>query len=159
MRKGVAIALALCVIAAVPSVGNADTKKERDYLRLVMDTFCDHVEAIELLTANPSKYSDNVVRHADAIANTEGLLDHAFPGDEHMEGSSHWPWRNETEFDRLVHAMHMATKELATAAQFWIKDRDRVRFMATLDKMRESCLACHEVSPDPEHSCEIPKSS
>ncbi|KAF0135439.1 MAG: Cytochrome c' [Rhodospirillaceae bacterium] len=143
MKKGIFVVLVLLAVGTIPEVGGAATQRERDYLRLVMDIFRSHVEAIELLTGDPGKYSDNVVRHASAIANTAGLLDHAFPGDRNTEGNSHWSWQNEAEFDKLASTVQVATKELAIAAQHWLKDQNRARFMAALEKMKEGCRACH----------------
>ncbi|KAF0111577.1 MAG: Cytochrome c' [Rhodospirillaceae bacterium] len=153
MKKAIT-AFIFCLIVAVPGTGRAESKEESAYLRLVMDIFSNHIEAIELLTAKPGKYADNVVRHTNALANTAGLLDHAFPGDKNTSEKAVWPWRSEAEFNKRAHALQTATKELATTAQAWLdahkqdpeharRGHDRTAFMAALEHLKETCRACH----------------
>jgi len=153
MKKTIC-AFVFCLIVALPGAGRAEIKEESVYLRLVMDIFSNHIEAIELLTAIPGKYADNVVRHANALAGTAGLLDHAFPGDKNTSEKASWPWHSEAEFDKLAHAMQTSTRELAVKAQTWLdahkqgeeharQGHDRADFVAALEHMKGTCRACH----------------
>ncbi|MEO5375271.1 MAG: cytochrome c [Alphaproteobacteria bacterium] len=133
--------------AITATTASAEEMRKRDYLELVMGTFLNHIQAIEMLTATPNKYADNVVRHAEAISRTEGLLDHVFPGDKNTS-SQKWPWKTEPEFDKLAAASKRASVQFEGAAQTWIKDRDTVKFLAALETLKQTCRDCHGKAKD-----------
>lgn len=142
--------LAVCAFFSVLLIGSASIhaqddgqlREEHDYLEMVMNILGFHMEALELITRAESKYSANLVRHAVAIRQTSGLLEHSYP-EEARKGDQEWPWKDEKDFERKAHANLQATKQLEKAASKWLKDRDRKEFLVSLEEVKQTCRDCH----------------
>ncbi len=123
------------------------TEEEHDYIELVMNVFRFHIKALDLLHKTDTKYSDNVVRHANALWHTSGLLDHIYPDEGAVRGRD-WPWKNKKEFDQRVKDNRNAIKKLRLAAQNWLKDGERAKFVKAIENVKESCRNCHGMLRD-----------
>lgn len=141
------------------SSARAEEDLDRAYLKMVMNIFSTHLQALEFLTANQMRYSDNVVRHAAALRQTTGLLDHAIPQEEirvlkttlvvdEAGKPLQWGWKDARDFMRLADASYISTKKLAIAAREWLKSGDRTEFMAAMENVKQACRNCHGTSRD-----------
>ena len=120
----------------------AEDQEELEYLELVMNIFRYHVKALELLSDTESKYSDNVVNHAQALWHTSGLLDHIYPA-KGTASDREWPWKSEKEFEDRVKANRKATKQLRKAAGEWLEGGERGQLIEAIENVKESCRNCH----------------
>ena len=119
---------------------DSERLQEHNSLDMVGNVMAPHIEALELLTRIESKYSTNVVRHAVAIRQTSGLLAHSYPEEDKKRD---WPWKDKKEFEKKANANLQASKQLEKAASKWLKDRDRKKFLVSLDKVKKTCRSCH----------------
>jgi len=116
---------------------------EVDYYELVMNIFKYHVKALEVLTASESKYSDNVVNHANAIVFTSGLLDHIYPGEKADPGHK-WPWKDHEEFVERAEANRKAATELKNVARKWFEKKEsHQNLLKALENLKQTCRDCH----------------
>lgn len=127
------------------TVGAVD--EELDYMELVMNIFRHHVKALELLSSTESKYSDNIVNHAQALWQTSGFLDHLYPEADAVSDHT-WPWKSEQEFEERVAANREATVELQKAAGEWLEGGERENLVNAIENVKESCRNCHGEARD-----------
>jgi hypothetical protein len=128
---------------AAAQAEDAKLEVELDYYELVMNIFKYHVKALEVLTASESKYSDNVVNHANAIVFTSGLLDHIYPGEE-ADPHHKWPWKDHKEFVERAQANREAAMELKKVARKWLEKKEsRQNLTKALENLKQTCRDCH----------------
>ncbi len=125
---------------SIHAEGTGQLREEDNYLKIVGNVLGSHIQALELITRIESKYSGNVVRHAVALRDTSGLLKHGYPEEDKKRK---WPWKDKKEFERKAYANLQASKQLEKAASKWLKDRDRKKFLVSLDKLKQTCRGCH----------------
>ncbi|MBF0620830.1 MAG: cytochrome c [Magnetococcales bacterium] len=146
MKHGLKILAAVGILAfSTVSVAHSETNGELDYLRSVMNIFRLHIHAIEQTIEPGSSYSDNVVRHAAAIRQTSGLLDHAYPGkDSKVNSRGHeWPWEDEEAFRERVSVSQDSAKELVSAAKKWNANHDTPNLLDAIEGVKQGCRNCH----------------
>lgn len=145
--------LGVALLAAIIALGTISTtvrggeeygvtEEEHDYIELVMNVFRFHIKALDMLHKTDTKYSDNVVRHANALWHTSGLLDHIYL-DADAVRERDWPWKDEKEFEQRVTDNRNAIKKLRLAAKSWLKGGERSKFAEAIENVKESCRNCH----------------
>lgn len=139
-KSGLAVILAVVAMLTAAGASAVERSQEKTYIQSVMTILMTHLEALVHLTEQDSKYSDNVVRHAQAIRQTVGLLGHMSwsPEEELKISLSH-----KGEFVQLAKASRQTSKDLVAAAKEWLERGDRQRFLTALNSMTGSCDACH----------------
>lgn len=138
--------LTALILAAAPVARAAENAHDKTYIRSVMTILMTHVEALVHLTEQESRYSDNVVRHAQAIRHTVGLIGHMGSHDDEdgrvVQGKTLTATQR-NEFLQLAKASRQRSRELVNAAKGWLESGEREPFMNSLNDMTQSCDACH----------------
>lgn len=127
------VVLSFFVIFVWPTNAMTNEIKNQEYFLLMMGIFHNHIGALDMLTATDSKHSDNTIRHANAIKNILGFIDHSSPENRDKKA----------EYERLFQISQLATSEVIQSATNWLQDHNRVPLVTALNKLKESCIGCH----------------
>jgi len=129
----------------------SDSKDE--YVQLVVSILRSHVKALQKLTDEEIKYSDNVARHAISIKQTFDMLG---PMDWHAAEAMRLQQEkkgnndallSQKEFNNMVENSIKHVDRLRQSAHRWMRDKDRTAFMKDLDTMMQTCHDCHAILP------------
>lgn len=153
MKRNMSIPLMIVTLSLSLSVGVQAAKFDRDsYVESVITVLRIHADAIRNLTAHEMKYSDNLVRHAVALQRTFGLVG---PMDWHAAESADWHIKkgesdgsmDAKQFEKLGKTSEKALKDLVLAAHDNMEEDDREALLEALNRMTNSCNACHAYLP------------
>ena len=149
--KTIQAAYIAAFLAISPTNGAAASEFGNDlpeYQSAVMSILRLHLKAIEMLVADQNHpYTDNIVRHALALKSTAQLLDHIYPYQKQlatMPLTNGKPWQDQKAFTALVDKSLLATKELVSASEQWLKG-NRDALPKAILQVRQSCDSCHHI--------------
>ncbi len=145
-----ALALAMIVI---PCSSTSWAIDRSEYVSSVVEILRTHAMLLEELSSGERfKYSDNLVRHANALDNAFGLLGpmewHAAQSarlssqTDQAEGSL-----DEAGFEELADASQKALSDLVRAAHYSMEEHDPEGMMTAIENMKSSCNSCHRLLP------------
>ena len=141
------VAISMSVSAPVLADDHAD------YVDAVMDVMRTHVELLRQLSGRHHfKYTDNVVRHANAIQHTFGLLG---PMEWHAAESAKIRSElqgtrielDEEHFEELGKDSRQTIRDLIRAAHDTMDEYDEKGVNDALDSFQEGCNNCHRLLP------------
>lgn len=126
---------------------------ETEYVETVMDMLRTQILLLKELASSPRfKYSDNMVRNANAIGRTFGLLGpmewHAVESASirsEFKGTS--ADLDEKMFHELARASHKSMKNVMRVAHDVMENEDRSSLITAIDEMQQSCDNCHMLLP------------
>jgi hypothetical protein len=153
MKRNRSIPLVIATLCLSLSVAVQADKFDREaYVKSVITVLRIHANAIRNLTAHEMKYSDNLVRHAIALQRAFGLVG---PMDWHAAESADWHIKkgesdgdmDAEQFEKLGKNSERALKDLVLAAHDNMEEDDREALLEALDRMTNSCNACHAYLP------------
>ncbi|MBF0273150.1 MAG: cytochrome c [Magnetococcales bacterium] len=137
----------LSVYSVMPATASEFGNDLQEYQSAVMSVLRLHLKAIEMLSANQNhQYAENLLRHANALRSSAQLLDHVYPDTPQGKSGSveSKPWQDQKTFTSLVEGSFLATKELVSASEQWLKGNQE-RLPSAIKKVRESCDSCHRI--------------
>jgi cytochrome c556 len=122
-----------------------------DYLEVVASILRGHVSAMRMiLDSGEMRYSDNLVRHAQAIERAFGMIGpmewHAAEAMRNARPSEANDLR-EQDFIALGEKSYNAIHALPRAAERYMRDRNKARLQTAINHMMNSCVACHSKLP------------
>jgi hypothetical protein len=142
----------LLVTAALISASAAQAVDRDEYVDSVILILRTHTELMESMAQGTRfRYSDNLVRHANQIRDTFGLLGpmewhaaqaaalHSAEGDEVL---------NEEKFESLAFASRRSLTNLVRAAHDSMVQYDREGLLEAIANMKQSCMNCHVLLPE-----------
>lgn len=141
------------ILLADESAAAMKEKHKDEYVQIVISILRGHVQALQKLTAEEIKYSDNAARHANGLKNTFDMLG---PMDWHAaeakrlqneKKGSKEALVTEKDFDNMVDNSMDRIDRLRQSAHRWMRDNNREAFMKDLDTMMQSCSECHSTLP------------
>jgi len=141
------------ILLADDSASAMKEKHKDEYVQIVISILRGHIKALQNLTTEDIKYSDNAARHANGLKNTFDMLG---PMDWHAaeakrlqrekKGNAETPV-TEKDFDNMVDNSMERIDRLRKSAHRWMRDKNREAFMKDLDLMMQSCSECHSTFP------------
>lgn len=152
--KNLVIPIVTICILLFAQIGlvEADSQAEkRKYIASVVSLLRIHAQAIQQLSSNTFKYSENLARHANAIKQTFGLLG---PMDWHITKSASLYKRSDNElqmdeelFEQLADSSSKALKTLHSTAIKEIQGGNEGLVIEALNDMQKTCEQCHALLP------------
>ena len=146
--------LSFCLLAVVALAGISPVQAiDRDeYVTAVISILQTHTQLMEEMAQGTRfRYSDNLVRHANQIRDTFGLLGpmewhaaqaadlHSAEGDVTL---------NEEKFESLAYASRRSLTNLVRAAHDSMERYDREGLLEAIANMKHSCMNCHNLLPE-----------
>lgn len=140
--KNLIFTAAICVL---PFSGSGFTAEigETNYAQKIGGIFRLHLKSIEELVTKESRYSDNVVRHAMALADAAGLLDHIVEVESERGVNENWPWKDAEEYEKLYKANAKAIRKLAKTAGTWLDGGEKAPLVTAIEELKVTCRNCH----------------
>lgn len=149
------LGLVSCVLSIAPTVSVAvDEAKARDaaYLEQVVGVMRSHVASMRMiLDHDEMKYSDNIVRHAEAFERTFGMVGpmewHAAEAFGYMAKSDQSEKLSEAQFEELAEESQVAINKIKRSAKRFMRDKNKDLMRGSINNMIKSCGACHSKMP------------
>ena len=145
------VVAALLSLAQTGLAGTDTTAEKKKYIASIVSLLRIHAQTIRQLSANEFKYTENLVRHANAIKRIFGLLG---PMDWHTAKSITLSKRINSEeqmddemFEQLAKNSSRTLKILHSAAVQAIQEGDKNVVVEALENLQKSCEGCHAFLP------------
>jgi len=146
--------LPFCLLLAASLIGVSPVLAldKDEYVESVISILRSHTQLMESMAQGTRfKYSDNLVRHANQIRETFGLLGpmewHAAQAaDLHSIESE--VALNEEQFESLAFASRRSLTNLVRAAHDSMERYDREGLLEAIATMKQSCMNCHNLLPE-----------
>ena len=125
---------------------------KEEYVDTVVSILRTHTQLMERMAQGKRfYYSDNLVRHANQIRDTFGLLGpmewHATPSDELRSGEGDVVLDGEL-FKSLAFASRRSLTNMVRAAHDHMEGYDREGLLEAIAEMKQSCMNCHQLLPE-----------
>ena len=123
-----------------------DVAKDR-YVDMVVELLRKHVVAMRWILDHDIKYSDNMLRHANAFERAFGMIGpmeyHAAEAAALAEGLPESERLTQEQFEDLGEQSMERIYGLDKAAVRYLRDKDKQRMREAINSMIDSCGACH----------------
>ncbi len=142
----------MLVAAALIGVSPALAIDKDEYVETVVSILRTHTQLMEEMAQGKRfYYSDNLVRHANQIRDTFGLLGpmewhatmsaelHSGEGDAVLDGEA---------FKSLAFASRRSLTNMVRAAHDHMEGYDREGLLEAITTMKQSCMNCHNLLPE-----------
>lgn len=151
--------LPFCLLVAASLIGvspalalDSDQLDNDEYVEAVVSILRIHTQLMEGMAQGPRfRYSDNLVRHAQQIRETFGLVGpmewHAAQSAELLSAESDAAL-NEELFESLALASSRSLTNLVRAAHDSMARYDREGLLEAITAMKQSCMNCHDLLPE-----------
>ena len=151
--------LPLCLLLAASLIGispvlalGSDQLDNDEYVESVVSLLRIHTQLMEGMAQGPRfRYSDNLVRHAQQIRETFGLVGpmewHAAQSADFLSGEGDAAL-NEELFESLALASSRSLTSLVRAAHDSMERYDRESLLEAITEMKQSCMNCHDLLPE-----------
>jgi len=144
--------LCLLVAASLISVSPVLAQDNDEYVESVISILRTHTQLMESMAQGPRfRYSDNLVRHAQQIRETFGLVGpmewHAAQAADLLSGEDDAAL-NEEMFESLALTSQRALSNLVRAAHDSMERYDREGLLEAITAMKQSCMNCHDLLPE-----------
>lgn len=143
-------ASALMTTGAVADEG----KKEFDkaYIDQIVSVIRSQVIAMRMILDHDDlKYADNMVRHAEALERTFGMVGpmewHAAESFRYMQESDALEKLTERQFEALAENSHKAISQIKRSAKRYMRDKNKGLMRKSINDMIKSCGGCHSKMP------------
>lgn len=144
--------LCLLVVAALTSASPALAIDREEYVDSVIIILQTHTDLMEAMAEGTRfRYSDNLVRHANQIRETFGLLG---PMEWHaaeaaaLHSAEDDAALSEEQFESLASASRRSLTNLVRAAHDSMERYDREGLLEAIAAMKQSCMNCHNLLPE-----------
>ena len=144
--------LCLLIAASLIGVSPALAQDSDEYVESVISILRTHTQLMESMAQGPRfRYSDNLVRHAQQIRETFGLVGpmewHAAQAAELLSGEGDAAL-NEEMFESLALTSQRSLSNLVRAAHDSMERYDREGLLEAITAMKQSCMNCHDLLPE-----------
>lgn len=146
--------LPFCLLIAASLIGvpPALAMDKDEYVDTVISILRTHTQIMEdMAQGTRFRYSDNLVRHANQIRETFGLLGpmewHAAQAAE-LRSDEDDVALNEELFESLAFASRRSLTNLVRAAHDSMETYDREGLLEAITAMKQSCMNCHQLLPE-----------
>ena len=146
--------LSLCLLVAASLIGVSPVlaQDNDEYVESVISILRTHTQLMESMAQGPRfRYSDNLVRHAQQIRETFGLVGpmewHAAQAAELLSGEGDAAL-NEDMFESLALTSQRALSNLVRAAHDSMERYDREGLLEAITAMKQSCMNRHDLLPE-----------
>jgi len=151
--------LPFCLLVAASLIGvspvlalDSDQLNSDKYVESVISILRTHTELMERMAEGPRfRYSDNLVRHAQQIRETFGLVGpmewHAAQATDLSYGEGDAALNAEL-FESLALASQRSLTNLVRAAHDSMEKYDREGLLEAITTMKQSCMNCHDLLPE-----------
>ena len=146
------LSICMLVVPAFTSGSPAVAIDREEYVDSVILILRTHTELMEAMAEGTRfRYSDNLVRHANQIRETFGLLG---PMEWHaaeaaaLHSADDDVALDEEKFDSLASASRRSLTNLVRAAHDSMERYDREGLLDAIATMKQSCMNCHNLLPE-----------
>ena len=145
----VGFALALVQFISINAYAEGSLKAHNDaYLDQVVSVLRAHVLSMRMILDHDDlRYADNMVRHAEAFGRTFGMVG---PMEWHVAEAFSYARKTEAgeklskaKFEELAENTRRAMTGIKRSAVRYMRDHDKGLMRASINRMIESCGACH----------------
>ena len=145
----VGLAIAALQFTSVNAHAEESLKAHNDaYLDQVMGVLRAHVVSMRMILEHDDlRYADNMVRHAEAFARAFGMVG---PMEWHVAEAFSYARKTEAgqklrreKFEELADNTRRAIVGIKRSAVRYMRDHDKQLMRASINRMIESCGACH----------------
>ena len=148
--------MALVLMIGLPVSASAEgaTKADNDaYLELIVGTLRSHVLSMRMILDHDDlKYADNIVRHAEALERSFGMIGpmewHVAEAFDHMQNSDSVEKLSQEEFEEMAENSRRAISQIKRSAVRYLRDKKKPLLRDSINRMIESCGACHSKLPE-----------
>jgi hypothetical protein len=123
------------------------------YLNQVTGILRSHVLSMRMILEHDDlRYSDNMVRHADAFERAFGMIGpmewHAAEAFNFSQRTSAKEKLSQAQFEELADESYMAIRQIKRSANRYMRDKNKELMRKSINEMIESCGACHSRLPE-----------
>lgn len=148
--------LALALLIGLPINAPADEtmKANNDaYLEQIIGMLRSHVLSMHMILDHDDlKYADNIVRHAEALERTFGMIGpmewHVAEAFDLMQKGNAAEKLSQEEFDDLAENSRRALNQIKRSAMRYLRDKKKPLVRESINGMIKSCGACHSKLPE-----------
>jgi hypothetical protein len=123
------------------------------YLNQVIGVLRSHVLSMRMiLDYDDLKYSDNLMRHAEAFERAFGMIG---PMEWHAAEAFNFSQRtgaeeklSKAQFEELGEESYMAIRQMKRSATRYMRDKNKELMRESINAMIDSCGACHSRLPE-----------
>jgi hypothetical protein len=146
--------LSFCLLVAASLIGVSPVlaQDSDEYVESVVLILRTHTQLMETIAQGPRfRYSDNLVRHAQQIRETFGLVGpmewHAAQAVDLSYGEDDSAL-SEEQFESLALASQRSLTNLVRAAHDSMERYDNEGMLEAIAAMKQSCMNCHSLLPE-----------
>lgn len=150
------VGLALASLQCIPINAHAEESlqaRNDAYLDQVVGVMRSHVLSMRMILDDDGlKYSDNMVRHAEAFERAFGMVGpmewHVAEAFSHGQKSDAAEKLSEEQFEELGEKTRMAISKIKRSAIRYMRDKKKELMRDSINRMIKSCGACHSKLPE-----------
>ena len=152
LKVGLALASLQCI--PINAYAEESLRARNDaYLDQIVGTMRSHVLSMRMILDHDDlKYSDNMVRHAEAFERAFGMVGpmewHVAEAFSHGQKSDSAEKLSEEQFEELAENTRMAISKIKRSAIRYMRDKKKELMRDSINRMIESCGACHSRLPE-----------
>jgi cytochrome c556 len=152
----IAVVMALVFFSLVSTAAFSEESlqtRHQAYLDQVTGVLRSHVLAMRMILDHDDlRYSDNMVRHAEAFERAFGMIGpmewHAAEAFSFSQRTSADEKLTQAQFEELADESYMAIRQIKRSATRYMRDKNKDLMRASINDMIESCGACHSRLPE-----------
>lgn len=150
----VGVVLGSLLGSPAPVVAEGDMQSAHDaYVENIVTVLRSQVIGMRIILDNKDfRYSDNVVRHAEAVESTFGMVGpmewHAADAFLQSQKDDATEKLTEKQFEELAENSREAMHQLKKSARRYMRDKNRERMHGAINRVIDSCGACHSKLPE-----------
>lgn len=139
---GILIGLLAAIGASMPALADTTPEDAKDYRAAIMTTLRGHIGAASMIVRGLVDHDDQLLAHAEGLANSAHELEHIFPEGSAVDDSEALPaiWEKPDEFQAAIDKMVSATEAFEEAAA----GGDEATIGAAFREVGMSCRGCHD---------------
>ena len=152
LKTGLVLAALVCVPLAAYA-GESMRERNAAYVSEVVSVLRAHVHAMRMILDHDGlRYSDNMVRHAEAFERTFGMVGpmewHVAEAFTIAQKKKNGNKLTEEQFEQLAEDTRIAIKKIKRSAIRYGRDKKKDLMRASINRMIKSCGACHSKLPE-----------
>ena len=150
-----AVAVALTFFFGVPTTAYSEERLKalnEAYLEQVVSVLRSHVLSMRMILDHGDlRYSDNMVRHAEAFERAFGMIGpmewHAAEAFNYAQKTGATEQLSQDQFEALAENSHLAVRKIKRSATRYMRDKDKALMRKSINDMMKTCGACHSRLP------------
>jgi len=152
LKVGLVLASLQCIPITAYAEENVQTPNDV-YLDQVVSVLRSHVLSMRMILDHDDlRYADNMVRHAEAFERAFGMVGpmewHVAEAFAHAQKTDAVEKLSHKQFDELAENTRVAIKKIKRSAIRYGRDKKRSLMRDSINRMIESCVACHSKLPE-----------